>query len=80
MTKDTGGPAFSRPATIIKRGEITVTDIGAEGMTLLDYYAGEAMKEIQRREPDAHRVAVLAYEQAEEMVKEKRKREATHEG
>ena len=45
------------------------------GKTLLDDFAKEAMPEIQRRQPDAHQVAILAYEQAEEMVREKRRRE-----
>ena len=72
MTKDTGGPAY--PSNFVDNRELGgFKDFLGE--TLLDKRAGEAMPEIQRRQPDAHQVAILAYEQAEEMVREKRRRE-----
>ncbi len=65
MTKDTGGPAKDE--------------------TLLDKRAGEAMQQLLREKLrhvwsfKYNSIAKNAYNQAEEMVKEKRRREANHE-
>ena len=42
MPKNTGGPAFPRPMGSIPSGS-QEQESGAEGMTLHEYYAGQAM-------------------------------------
>ena len=94
---DTGGPAF--PKIIhgeLKRGDAsgfgtthyqTMFFENSGGMTLLDWFAGQAMKAILSTEASvlalargklanpAKFVAETAYDQAEAMIAEKRKRE-----
>lgn len=71
---DTGGPAFPHPSGAS----------GWEGMTLLDYFAGQALpsainsiivaaeKGIEVSNPDP---AIMAYQIADQMIAEKRRRE-----
>jgi len=76
MKPDTGGPAYPCKREIIPPGDNRKPyEVNYEGTTLLDCFAGQAMPEIQRQHPDAQTVAVLAYEQAKEMVAEKRRLE-----
>lgn len=41
----TGGPAYPQPAVVLNEGRVDYADeMGYGGMTLLDHYAGEALK------------------------------------
>ena len=89
---DTGGSAFSRPPS--QRDECgddgwhRVSCGGSSGMTLLDYYAGEAMKSYITETMDAacqadippaefmRKTSCGARDMAEAMIAEKRRREA----
>lgn len=69
MATDTGGPAFPRLST--------QWTTGTEGMSLLDLFA-RAMAPIHRQEDDeasSDAIAEWAYNDAEAMIAEKRKRE-----
>jgi len=70
MTNETGGPAF--PVT-----GVHYTD--KVGMTLLDYFAGQALpgaiKIMEKYGGEASKyAAVLAYDQAEAMLAERKRR------
>ena len=73
MKTDTGGPAFPVPSYVNSNGETFSSNI--QGMTLLDWFAGQAMKEFLRTSSDCAWVASLSYEQAEAMIVEKCRRE-----
>lgn len=73
MTEDTGGPAF--PISIPGRG-----DNGAEGMSLRDYFAGQALTGMLASAPVADRSkpnhkgwAANAYAFADAMIAERKK-------
>lgn len=64
MSKDTGGPAFPSPQNHTSK----------EGMTLRDYFAGNAIQGLLadpawRRDMDFEETAWAAYEQADAMLK-----------
>lgn len=71
MDKDTGGPAF--PTKNYKAVVPEATGY-AEGMTLRDYFAGNAIQGLLadpawRRDMDFEETAWAAYEQADAMLK-----------
>ncbi|MGP1125047.1 hypothetical protein [Serratia sp. CY56464] len=65
MSKETGGPAFPRPADRV--------DDGAEGLSLRDYFASMVMSGVQSgpnlNEWDPTEYAEYAYEVADAMLK-----------
>ena len=76
MSNNTGGPAFPVPAELCQ--DLTVEE--QRGMTLRDYFAAKAMQGLMSRkeqggfdfavyEKDAMRVALWAYDLADEMLK-----------
>lgn len=66
--KQTGGPAF--PTGTGWNHEGNWVGGGDDGMTLRDYFAAQAMQGIQSRVNwDIKAIAVLAYDQADEMLK-----------
>lgn len=80
MSKHDGGPVF--PTDAIQHtdedGCITEIDEGSHGMTLRDWYAGQALAGILAGWHDdakwnEHRIAVVAYEFADAMVAERNK-------
>jgi len=78
--QDTGGPAYSRPAsTLTDPGGLVLFDRGDRGMTLLDYFAGQFLASYTSNDcmkaGSPKVVAAQCYEQAEAMITRKRKRE-----
>ena len=64
MSYDTGGPAYP------------VSDIGAHGMTLRDWFAGQALAIVMQRferdsEPDLEDIAMHAYFIADALIAER---------
>jgi hypothetical protein len=76
-----GGPAFPLPRMVYEN-HIDQTQVIREsaGMTLLDYFAGQALVGLltgdHAWDEEVEQLAVLAYDQAECMLAEKAKREA----
>lgn len=70
MAADDGGPAYPQ-------GHMDGPHVDPSGMTLLDHFAGEAMKAlIASSSPREHDlIARAAYDYAESMIAEKRRRE-----
>ena len=79
MTKETGGQAFPRSGKGWNENSKCSTEGDqTDGMTLLDYFAGQAV--IMHRQGDSDNwspksLAKFAYEVADEMLAEKNKRE-----
>lgn len=73
-TRDTGGPAF--PCEEIRTPDGKGWVPGASGMTLLDWFAGQALAIFadNRVDPSADVLARAAYDAAEAMLAEKRRR------
>lgn len=72
MTKDTGGPAYPNKIQVDDAGTHRI--VRQKGMTLLDVAALAALPEMLRIHP---REAIKhAYDQAEEFIAEKRRRES----
>ena len=80
MSKDDGGPAFPNKFTPYTRCAIPTTTC-YPGMTLLDWFAGKALSGLRAgsmwNSTSAH-VTRIAYDDAEAMVAEKRRRESHH--
>ena len=77
MSDRTGGPAFPIPDTYYPNGQI---QFGANGMTLLDWFAGQALAGLVSRLAYSgmfEDAAETAYKHAEAMLAEKSRREAT---
>ena len=74
MTKDTGGPAFPCSNEQFTAGN-SYTGDAAPGMTLLDYFAGQALLSAPdyQKSSDPALTAKWAFEVAVEMVAEKRR-------
>lgn len=71
MEKETGGPAFPRPA-----GDFNGSRHGngaQTGMTLRDYFAAKAMQEMVNEYDDFDFMAQTAYAVADAMLKERNK-------
>jgi hypothetical protein len=69
MTND-GGPAFPRPAAFSNAERTACTE--QDGMTLRDWFAGQALAGLLRDGIDVHGIddsAYLAYEMADAMLK-----------
>ncbi len=64
--KPTGGPAFGK---FIKRGEVAISE---GGLTVRDWFAGQALTFIQRASTD-QQLAADAYEIADAMIAERDK-------
>lgn len=80
MDKKDGGAAFPRPMFAANRESETCFDNGATGMSLRDWFAGQAMAGMLgvgpvEREPTVTEWAELAYEMADALLTEKAKRE-----
>ena len=77
-TLDDGGPAFPRPMARIDYDVIGDTDRGAEGMSLRDWFAGQALAGFEMNslvgshELMADNAAVRAYEIADKMLEERK--------
>ena len=54
MSKDTGGPAFARPYS----GTINYAQ---DGMSLLDYFAAQAMQGMFANPEDGHKMYEMSY-------------------
>jgi hypothetical protein len=66
-------PAFPRPATVVRITKRNVTKVQAqEGMTLRQYFAGQALAGIMATNPrmDRFQIVNYAYEIADTMLKE----------
>jgi hypothetical protein len=65
--KNTGGPAFPRPAYTHPNGEIVLDE---DGMTLRDYFAAKAMQGMLASDVNAtrHIFAAQAYAMADAML------------
>ena len=63
MSDKTGGPAFPT------NGGVTY-----KGMTMLDYFAGQALALMKQPTTDHENVAEWCYDRAEAMLKEREKR------
>lgn len=77
---NTGGPAFPLPDTYHPNGQV---QFGTSGMTLLDWYAGQALAGLVARvafSGDFDAAASYAHKHAEAMLSEKARREAAHSG
>ena len=85
MSKNTGGPAF--PSGVVRKTRQRPNDPGSDfiisdtveakspGLTLRDYFAAKAMPEVYSRVGSGgfERIAKLAYEMADAMLKEREK-------
>lgn len=78
MSKEHGGPAFPRAAFLGPNGELEAP--AQDGMSLLDYFAGQAMQSLVAfREADAdsalscYDIAEIAYDYARHMLAERAK-------
>jgi len=72
MTINTGGPAFPHVAELVQHspnGGITTKPITSNGMTLRDYFAGQAMQGLIARYSSPETTANLAYHMADAMLK-----------
>ena len=86
MTRNDGGPAFPIPVVLQKHGDVyheimTGWQAGLKGMTLRDYFAGQALAgmysspymlaaaydDLENEQPD-DRLALWAYDQADAMI------------
>ena len=76
-TNDDGGPAFPLPKAAFP--VITEKPPQVAGMTLLDYFAGQAMQILLAKHPECtdEHIAQCAYMLAAAMIAEKRRREST---
>lgn len=84
MAQDTGGPAFPTDKQIDYfsqvTGKLARTDVMPDqpGMTLLDWFAGQAMAGLQANpslDMSHGQTAICAYDAAEAMITEKREGE-----
>lgn len=68
---DTSGPAFPRPESLYPDG--SVSDPGALGMTLRDWFAGKAMQGMLAAAENyqTSELAMYAYQVADAMLKER---------
>ena len=71
MEKETGGPAFPRPAVFTKTHGLA--SVEQDGMTLRDYFAAKAMQEMVNEYDDFDFMAQTAYAMADAMLKERNK-------
>ena len=76
MTNDNGGPAFPRPMVTSGHDELT-QDKGNTGMSLRDYYAGQALAGVDMNgiHGTIQELAESMYQIADAMVAEKRRLE-----
>lgn len=73
MSKD-GGPAFPMQFLGINRGALSYEDTNnQEGMSLRDYFAGQAMQSLARRATDFEVMAAYCYDMADAMLQERGK-------
>jgi hypothetical protein len=70
----TGGPAFARPCSVDRRLHTVIPE--QDGMTLRDYFAGQALAGMKNRAGTEEVHAEIAYKTADAMLKA---REATDE-
>jgi hypothetical protein len=72
MSKDTGGPAFSKVGELLPNDEHSWS---AEGMTLRDWFAGKALQGLITRTPDGaiEDFVAFAYRYADAMLQERTK-------
>ena len=68
MSKNNGGPAFPQPS------EHIYAEHESGGMTLLDYFAAQAMQGMIKNPQPATAIADLAYDQATAMLAERERR------
>ena len=72
VPKDTGGPAFAKPATVGRSYEDN--EVGSDGMTLRDYFAGQVVGSVRGASViDADGFAEHAYAIADAMLKVREK-------
>ena len=77
MSNETGGPAFAMPSGM--EPKVDITTHYNEGMTLLDYFAGQALPAVittlqAKRHITFEMVAIDAYRYAEAMLVERKRR------
>ena len=78
MTQDNGGQAFPRPGYEHLQPDGKILHVpGETGMTLLDYFAGQAVGGLLKGLHDRYNIARLSYDLADAMLAEKRRREET---
>ena len=80
MAKDTGGPAFPRTELYAAAMEREGVEASYPGMTLLDWFAGQALAGMlasapvaDRSKPNHKKWAVNAYKFADTMITERNK-------
>ena len=74
MSKNTGGPAFPRPAVFTAALGLASTE--QEGMTLRDYFAAKAMQGMLSDadyDPPPQELAICSYAAADAMLAEREK-------
>lgn len=74
MNKETGGPAFPRPASAAHQHGMHKPQ---DGMTLRDYFAAQAMQALIEKRADwqymQQSISDYSYKQADEMLKARKK-------